>query len=108
MHPGNGPGLSTKRLGESGGSPTVTLAAANLPPHSHALNGLDVDATTDAPADRFPAKTKEDNYGSGGAIKPMADGIVSSTLGGQSHNNMQPYLAMYFIIALQGLYPSRS
>ena len=47
-------------------------------------------------------------YGSGNADVDMDNAIVGDTGGGQAHNNMQPFIGLRFIIALQGLYPSRS
>src|SRR5262245_26202423 len=38
MHPGQGPGLSPRTLGEKAGTETVTLTTAQLPAHNHAAN----------------------------------------------------------------------
>ena len=108
MHPGNGPGLTPRQLGSTGGSATVTLSQAELPAHTHTLHASTNDATTAQPAGRVPATTREDTYGDGGTLMPMAATAVQSVGGGQAHNNLQPYLALRFIIALQGVYSSRS
>src|SRR5688500_11443147 len=55
MHPGQGPGLSLRDLGESGGSEAATLLASELPTHSHALSGSSNPATTTDPAGALPA-----------------------------------------------------
>lgn len=108
MHQGTGPGLSRKRIGEKGGASDVTLAAIQLPSHAHTLQGSGQDATATDPSGNLPAVSREDTYTSASVTAPLLDGAIGSTGGGQSHNNMQPFLAMYFIIALVGTYPSES
>jgi microcystin-dependent protein len=107
MHPGHGPGLSTRQLGETGGSGDVTLSQAQLPAHTHALQASDQPATGGQPAGNLPSVTREDTYSSSGTPVPMRADALAPTGGGQSHNNLQPFLALYFIIALAGIYPSR-
>lgn len=107
MHPGNGPGLTPRRLGETGGSATVTLTADQIPAHNHALHGYGNAAAANptntrglgnAPMYHAPAPNQ-------GALAGQA---IGASGGGQPHNNRQPYLGLNFIIALQGIYPSRS
>ena len=112
MHPGRGPGLTDRRLGQKVGTETVTLTEAQIPSHSHTARG------TSNPA----APTPPDNTSSLGRsslgnayqantssnLVDMASETLSTTGGGQAHTNVQPYLTLNFIIALQGLYPSRS
>lgn len=108
MHPGRGPGLTARRLGEVGGTPTVTLSEAQMPDHNHAPQGSGDPANQRGPSGNLPA------VGVGrGAVAYSASGSTTgferlgSAGGGQAHNNLQPYLGLNFIIALQGLYPSR-
>jgi len=110
MHPRQGPGLSLHDLGEAGGAETVALAVAEIPPHSHnaTLAGAATPATTADPQNNLPATTAENTYGSRGTPVDMAASSLSSVGGSQPHNNMQPYLTLNFIIALQGVYPPRS
>ena len=111
MHPGRGPGLSDRRLGDSAGSETVTLTEAQIPNHRHALLAAPDPGDLNAPtANRSIARS-----GGGfayqqtpGSMVPLADSSSAPAGGSQSHNNMQPYLTVNFIIALQGLYPPRS
>lgn len=111
MHPGSGPGLSPRVLGAVGGSATVTLLANQLPAHSH---GVIVAAAADGTADRANAtgnvlaKPADSSYASSGAATLMNAAAVTPTGQGLPHNNMQPYLAINFCIALQGIYPSRN
>jgi microcystin-dependent protein len=110
MHRGDGPGLSPRVLGETGGWETVTLVASELPVHAHALSGSSNPATTMDPAGALPAavsgKLYRPSFGSGPVS--MAPESVPPAGGGQPHNNMQPYLTLNFCIALQGVYPPRS
>ena len=118
MHPGRGPGLSQRRLGQLGGSKEETLTEAQIPSHTHDVRAKGVG---DDPANPVLANTgvPEDNafatnldaalYGSPNfATDLLANDAVSRVGGGQTHNNMQPYLGLNFIIALVGLFPSRS
>ena len=112
MHPGRGPGLTDRRLGERGGVETVTLSEADIPNHDHALNASPNPGET--PGVTSPGGAANSFARSvGGSVYADPSGLTEvATLpvagGGQAHNNMQPYLAMNFIIALVGLYPSRS
>jgi microcystin-dependent protein len=106
MHPGRGPGLTSRRLGEKVGTDEVTLAENQLPPHSHSLNAFP-SASANTPSASVGIGTAP-IYASDSNTVNMADGTLEDSGGNQPHNNMQPFLGMYFIIALQGLYPSRS
>lgn len=112
MHPGQGPGLSLHDLGETGGSDTVTLLQSEMPNHSHSLraNTDFADVQTPGPA-RSIARSQNANAYKAPAGQPTADMSPSAlgvTGGSQPHNNMQPYLTLYFNIALQGVFPPRS
>ena len=119
MHAGNGPGLSSRRLGEKGGSEDVTLTTNQIPLHAHtatstanvvAVAGNSNDAVNNFWADDGGAASA--TYHNGPANAVMNAGAVSTTVnnagGGQSHPNEQPFLCVNFIIALQGVFPSRS
>ena len=109
MHPGRGPGLTSRRLGQRTGVETVTLSELQMPNHNHTVVAAAQPGDDDDPAQMSPAATPGANvYVAAGNAVAMADQALPATGGGQSHNNMQPFLAMNFIIALVGLYPSRS
>jgi microcystin-dependent protein len=109
LHSGQGPGLSDRRLGERGGSQTSTLTAAQLAAHTHtfAPPSNSTPGNTDVASNHYPAQMPEDNYQTT-TDSSLAPGTSGSTGNSQSVNNMQPYLALNFCIALTGLFPSRS
>ena len=106
MHPGRGPGLTSRRLGERVGVETVTLSSNQAASHSHNLMSFS-DATSATPSSSVGIGLAP-MYGASGTTTDMSSDIVGDTGGGQAHNNMQPFIGMQFIFALQGLYPSRS
>lgn len=111
MHPGRGPGLTDKRLGERGGVEMVTLSEAQMPNHTHTLEASGRPANNDDPAsDRWLGTAGSANgaYHTPANLVQMASQSLPDAGGSQAHNNLQPYLTMNFIIALVGLYPSRS
>ena len=108
VHSGNGstgPGLSSRSLGEKGGAETVTLTANQIPAHHHSFQAGTGKAGGTANGG-FLADTNEFDAAAGGGNLNV--GTIGNTGGGQSHTNMQPWIAINFIIALQGTYPSRS
>jgi microcystin-dependent protein len=110
MHAGRGPGLTNRRLGQRGGVETVTLTQNQTPQHAHTLQVLTDPATLNTPnASRALARSRggfayQSGAGTEATLDPQA---VANAGGGQAHNNAQPYLVLNFIIALQGLFPSR-
>lgn len=121
IHPGRGPGLSDIRLGEKGGVETVTLGINHIPPHTHdivsTLKGVDVSGDVDTPSQAaLASKSRTDIYldMSAGGVPDvdMAPGSVvttaASTGGGQAFSIRNPYLGINHIIALVGIFPSRS
>lgn len=107
MHPGRGPGLTARRLGERGGVGAVTLSEAQMPNHSHQWSASFSDADRPDPAGNYFGRGN-DAYVAPANLGTMAEQMLPSAGGSQAHNNMQPFLTMNFIIALVGLYPSRS
>ena len=105
---GQGPGLSNRQLGEAGGEAAVTLIAAEMPQHSHALNGTST-ATTGTPGSGvvLAATTGAKVYRAATNLTTMA-APLGATGAGQPHENRQPNLGVLFIIAMQGIFPSRN
>jgi len=108
LHAGRGPGLTERRLGQIGGGSTATLTPNQIAPHDHIARGVDEDASSLDPAGKYFGTSDEDAYRDAGANAAMGTNAIGDTGGGQPHNNMQPYLAINYCIALQGVYPSRS
>ena len=111
IHPGQGPGLSLYNLGEQGGAETVTLIATQIPAHTHALNVNTGAGTNAAPAanEVLAASTARDKlYTTAAPNATLAPQAVGTAGGSQPHTNIQPYLSVNFIIALQGIFPSRN
>ena len=114
MHPGRGPGLTSRRLGQRGGTEIVTLTEAQMPSHQHGVVAVGRPADENDAQGRYFGVTVGNNLyvppngGSPPAPTELADQALASTGGSQAHNNLQPFIAMNFIIALVGLYPSRS
>ncbi|GAA4453619.1 tail fiber protein [Nibrella saemangeumensis] len=110
IHPGQGPGLSPYSLGQMGGFETTTLLTANLPAHTHTLKAFSENGDKASPQSNFLAATGglDPEYRTTGSEIPMAAGAIGMTGGNQPFNNIQPYLALNYIICLQGIFPSRN
>lgn len=111
IHQGQGQGLSQYDVGQSGGSDTVTLLESEIPIHTHALRANPQLGDSPSPAaDRSIARLGSINVyqtTSNANLTPMAAQSLPPAGGSLPHNNMQPYLALNFCIALQGIFPPR-
>ena len=95
-------------LGQRAGGEGHQLASAEMPAHTHAPQGTDDDADSPIPASQVFARATSPAYGSPTSLTPLAPGAVANAGGNQAHQNMQPSLALNFVIAIQGLFPSRN
>lgn len=116
-HPGQGPGLSLRDLGEETGVSAVTLLSTEMPVHTHTLQAKNSNATTANPVGNALAKGRYSSGTQSGAVAfyqaanpnvQMNPSALSVQGGGLPHNNLMPYLTLNFFIALQGIFPPRS
>ena len=105
IHAGAGPGLTPRNLGSRSGTEAVTLSESQMPSHTHTVNAYSVEGDSAAPTGNIPAKSGagDPDYSSSAPDTTMNAGTVSNTGGGQSHDNMPPFLTIRFCVALQGL-----
>ena len=109
MQPDQGPGLSDHDLGESGGSPTVTLLQSEIPVHTHQMRA----ATQDPANVKLVNPNASFGISQGGGVyqdagdTQLAPQALSPAGSDLPHNNMMPYLTLNFCIALQGVFPAR-
>ena len=106
---GQGPGLSSYAEGQAGGTETVTLAATQMPGHTHPVKASSSAAASDQPEGRALARSASHIY----TAKPDTSTVMNADMlgdagGSQPHDNIQPYLAVNFCIALNGIFPSRN
>ncbi|HJR78723.1 MAG TPA: tail fiber protein [Anaerolineales bacterium] len=94
-------------LGERGGEESHTLAIAELPTHTHVLNGT-TNASTNTPTNAtvLGKSAPQAAYGAPVSLATMDARSIGNTGGSQAHLNMQPFLVLSFCIALQGIFPS--
>jgi microcystin-dependent protein len=109
---GPGVGLTYRTIGQIGGVEEVTITQNTFPQHTHASYALTVDAESNDPSMRFLTKTLNDRYcikqGSDTEVRMGSDVISNAPGGNLPHDNMPPYMAINYIICVQGLYPERS
>lgn len=107
---GQGPGLSYKDLGQQFGTETVTLTTAQMPAHSHTVNAVNSEGNQNLPTNSLPANTKalDKEYSDAASNTTMKSGMIGITGSSQPVNISQPSLGVNFIIALQGIFPSRN
>jgi len=121
---GNGPGLSSYRLGEKGGVEHVTLSTAQMPSHNHTASTTSTatahansSGDTDNPSNSVWSRSPRDDIYSANApdvtmnaaaLSVSSSTSISNTGGSQSHENRSPFIAMNWIITLQGIFPSRN
>lgn len=102
IHMGNG-----HTLGERGGEASHTLSISEVPTHTHVAEAAGADATTPIPTGGVLANANN-LYSSAQALTSLIPSTVANAGGSQPHENRQPYLALNFCIALQGIFPSQT
>lgn len=116
-HAGSGPGLPSYDLGQVGGSESTTLLTINLPAHNHIVTsvtgspGAFLDAGgANAPGGNVPSLlTARYNTITDAQMAPTVTNTVTPVVGSnQPVSNLSPYIAMNYIICVEGIYPSRN
>jgi len=108
MHQGNGPGLTSRSLGEKAGEEAVTITTAQMPAHNHGLSGSTALPSSTSPTNNVLATQSRSRLYAETANTQMDIDSVGYAGGNQAHENMQPYTVLHCIIALQGIFPSRN
>jgi microcystin-dependent protein len=108
IHVGRSNGGGDHRLGQKSGEETHTLSANEMPQHDHTARASSVDGTSLLPGGNILARRAAEPYRDAANLGAMQSGTIANVGGSQGHENMQPYLALNFCIALQGLFPSRN
>ena len=114
INQGTGPGLTPRDIGETGGEAQVTLLQSEVPQHTHTVSASSAGGDVNNPtsntvwAKAHLGKTPFNMYNPGAGTGPIMSGQAFATAGSSlPHNNMPPYLTLNFVIALQGIFPSR-
>ncbi len=105
VHVGTGAGVTTV-IGQSGGVETVTLTSNQIPNHTHTVFASSDAASTNVPSANVVLATPSYNAYRAGVPSAALNAPLSNSGGGQPHSNMQPYLALNYIISLFGIFPS--
>jgi microcystin-dependent protein len=108
---GQGPGLSQNyQIGEQGGVESVTLTTQQFPVHTHVMGASNANGQQPQPTNMYLAQTNPGfpYVASSQPFKQLNANSVVPAGGSQPHENMAPFVAISFIIALFGVYPSQS
>jgi microcystin-dependent protein len=110
LHQGTASSGTNYVVGEVLGAESVTLTGQQIPAHTHAAH-VSPNGTTDSPVGAFSATDPAGNvaqFFTGPANAQMSDAAIAGAGGSQPHNNIQPVLAVTFIIAMFGIFPSQN
>ncbi len=112
MHSGRGPGLSYHQLSEQSGVSGIVLEQLNLPSHNHTATVVNKAGEQTKGTNNFianaPGIKEYKESPDATSLAPLNSSALNYTGGNQAHENRQPYLAVPFCIALDGLFPPRS
>lgn len=110
INQGTGQGLSSRTIGESSGTETVTLIPGQLPAHTHAMNCNAGNGNSSNPVNNFwAAQPALLQYAPASTASSALKGNATTNSGNsQPHTNLQPYLTINYLIALEGIFPSRN
>ena len=104
IHSGSG-----HTLGEAGGTSAVTITLQQLPQHIHIVQAVNTDQDrVSQTTNNFLGPANNLYNAPPASLVAMRANSMSSVGGSQAHNNMMPYIALNFCIALQGIFPSQN
>jgi len=117
-------GGSHNTIGEKGGEEAHTITISEMAAHNHFAMAKNAQAITTGTGGVIPSATKSlaqgmvslannatttaQIYGTGPINRVMQPATITNTGGSQAHENRQPFLALNFIVALQGIFPSHN
>ncbi len=107
IHQGSAQG-ETFAMGQTGGAEEVTLLDSEIPTHSHSIGAVSADGNSPTPGGAVFAASSAGQYAPVASATGAMGDMVSATGGSQPHTNLQPFLALNGIIALDGVFPSQS
>lgn len=110
IHNGQGPGLSTYVLGQTGGTESTTLTIQQMPSHNHQVQASNQAGTFGGPSERYLGSSTTDGnkiYFEGAPNKTMAPNMLTNAGGSQPFSLLNPYLTLNWCIALEGIFPPR-
>jgi microcystin-dependent protein len=109
VHWGQGLGLSSYQPGQVGGAESITLQFPQIPSHTHGLFASSVTGNQAGPTgNTLAGGAAISRYAAGTPQVIMSDASIANAGSSQPHPNLQPFLAVSFIIALEGIFPSRN
>jgi microcystin-dependent protein len=117
INQGTGLGLSPYTIGQSSGSESITLLPNQMPAHNHLMGVSNLPGAVADPTNAIMAQGNSgagrspvlvSDYVSTAATGTLAPTAIAPSGGNQPHSNIQPFLCINFIIALTGIFPSRS
>lgn len=106
---GQGPGLTQRVVGDVGGTPSVTLVNTEMASHTHAPFAFSGAGSVQSPQNAYwsTSSTRDKQFSAPPPTGTMATTALDPAGGSQPHANVQPTLAVSFIIAMSGIFPSR-
>jgi len=111
IHQGQGPGLAPYDIGQTGGEEAHTLTQSEMPLHNHAARAHAGAGNSNVANGNIWSKdagVSSATYSSAAQDGLMSASAIAPAGGSQPHNNLQPYLTLNFVIALNGIFPSRN
>lgn len=108
IHMGQGSGLTNRVIGEMAGVESVTLTTQQIPNHTHPLIASKDLGSARNPGNAIMSRAPADAYASEVTPDVMSAQTVQPQGGSQPHENMQPYLAINYIISLFGIFPQQT